>query len=141
MEKYQKIATSAFIYYKGKVLIAQRAANEDFLADHWENVGGSLEWGEHPSDGLLREVLEESGLRVQMIRPYLVHHYLQEDKGAHIVEAAYICHPENNPIVKLSDEHQAYKWISEKELAEIQPMTEKMRSLIVEGFRNIKSEK
>ena len=65
MQKYQRVATSAFIYKDGKALIAQRAVDELFLANHWENVGGSLEWGEHPTDGLLREVLEESGLHVK----------------------------------------------------------------------------
>ena len=55
-----------------------------------------------------------------------MHHYLHEDQGVQIIEAAYICYPEDDFLVKLSEEHQAYKWVNEEELATVQPMTEKM---------------
>ncbi len=137
MKKIQRVATSAFIYHKGRALIAQRAVDEPFLANYWENVGGGLEWGEHPEYGLRREVQEESGLNIKIITPYHVHHYMHEDKGVQIVEAAYICDPGNDPIIKLSNEHQAFKWIIRKELTRVQPITDKMRDLIDRGFQYI----
>lgn len=136
MKKFQRVATSAFIYHNGKALIAQRAADERFLANQWENVGGGLDWGELPVEGLKREVLEEAGLRVKPIRPYHVHHYLHEDNGEQIVEAAYICFPEGDVVVKLSHEHQAHRWISKHELDSIEPMTKEMRNLIRMGFEH-----
>lgn len=139
MQKIQKVATSAFIYHQDKALIAQRAVDEPFLANHWENVGGSLEWGERPEDGLKREVWEESGLKITITTPYHVHHYMREEKGVQIIEVAYICQPVDDPIVKLSIEHQAYQWISREQLAEIKPMTSEMRSLIDRGFQYVKS--
>ena len=139
MKKTQKVATSAFIYHEGKALIAQRAIDEPFLANHWENVGGGLEWAEHPEEGLIREVQEEAGLKVTIITPYHVHHYLHKDEGVQIVEAAYICDPGKNPVIKLSKEHQAHQWIRREELSEIQPMTNEMRSLIARGFQYVES--
>jgi 8-oxo-dGTP diphosphatase len=44
----------------GRVLLARRAG-EPFLG-LWDVVGGFLEEGEHPLDGLRREVREETGL-------------------------------------------------------------------------------
>jgi ADP-ribose pyrophosphatase YjhB (NUDIX family) len=45
---------------EGRVLLARRA-HEPFRG-LWDAVGGFLDEGEHPLDGLRREVLEETGL-------------------------------------------------------------------------------
>lgn len=135
--KTQRVATSAFIYHDGKALIAKRAVDEPFLANHWENVGGSLEWGEHPEAGMVREVQEETGIPVTLITPYHTHYYVKKDEGVQIVEIAYICDPGDNPVVRLSDEHQEFKWITQEELTDVEPMTEKMRSLIDRGFQYV----
>jgi ADP-ribose pyrophosphatase YjhB (NUDIX family) len=47
----------------GRLLLARRAV-EPFRG-LWDTVGGFLEEGEHPLDGLRREVLEETGLTVE----------------------------------------------------------------------------
>jgi ADP-ribose pyrophosphatase YjhB (NUDIX family) len=47
----------------GRVLLARRAHEPD--AGRWDLVGGFLEEGEPPLDGLRREVLEETGLEVE----------------------------------------------------------------------------
>jgi ADP-ribose pyrophosphatase YjhB (NUDIX family) len=47
----------------GRVLLARRA-KEPFKG-RWDIPGGFLEAGEHPLDGLRRELLEETGLEVE----------------------------------------------------------------------------
>jgi 8-oxo-dGTP diphosphatase len=47
----------------GRVLLARRA-KEPFKG-RWDIPGGFLEAGEHPIDGLRRELLEETGLEVE----------------------------------------------------------------------------
>jgi 8-oxo-dGTP diphosphatase len=47
----------------GRVLLARRAV-EPYLG-MWDTIGGFLDEDEHPHAGLLREVLEETGLRVE----------------------------------------------------------------------------
>jgi ADP-ribose pyrophosphatase YjhB (NUDIX family) len=44
----------------GRVLLARRAVEPD--AGRWDLPGGFLEEGEHPLDGLERELVEETGL-------------------------------------------------------------------------------
>jgi ADP-ribose pyrophosphatase YjhB (NUDIX family) len=57
-------AVSAFVGDDdGRVLLARRAHEPD--AGLWDALGGFLEEGEHPLDGLRREVLEETGLTVE----------------------------------------------------------------------------
>ena len=50
----------------GRVLLARRAV-EPYLG-LWDPPGGFLEEGEHPEDGLRRELLEETGLHCEPIR-------------------------------------------------------------------------
>ena len=47
----------------GRVLL-QRASDDG----KWYTIGGTLEPGEQPAEGLVREVLEETGLKVEPIR-------------------------------------------------------------------------
>ncbi|HVM16465.1 MAG TPA: NUDIX domain-containing protein [Gaiellaceae bacterium] len=48
---------------RGRVLLARRAIEPD--KGKWDIVGGFLEEGEHPLDGLRREVREETGLEAE----------------------------------------------------------------------------
>jgi 8-oxo-dGTP diphosphatase len=48
----------------GRVLLARRAGEP--FAGLWDAVGGFLDEGEHPLDGLRREVLEETGLSFEI---------------------------------------------------------------------------
>jgi ADP-ribose pyrophosphatase YjhB (NUDIX family) len=48
---------------QGRVLLARRAIEPD--RGKWDILGGFLEEGEHPLDGLRRELREETGLEVE----------------------------------------------------------------------------
>ncbi len=50
----------------GRVMLARRAVEPD--KGLWDPVGGFLEEGEHPLDGIRREVEEETGLRCEPTR-------------------------------------------------------------------------
>ena len=56
-------AVAAFIVEDGRTLLGLRAHEPD--AGRWDLLGGFLEEGEAPLDGLRRELLEETGLEVE----------------------------------------------------------------------------
>ncbi|HXG75441.1 MAG TPA: NUDIX hydrolase [Gaiellaceae bacterium] len=49
---------------RGRLLLARRAVEPD--AGRWDTPGGFLEEGEDPLDGLRRELLEETGLEIEV---------------------------------------------------------------------------
>ena len=59
------LATLCHIRKNGKTLMMHRAKNpKDIHLDKWLGLGGKMESGESPEDCVIREVREESGLRI-----------------------------------------------------------------------------
>lgn len=80
---------------KSEILIAKRNEPEvPEIHDKWEFLGGGIEFGESPTDALKREVKEEAGIEVEVIR--LLPEVLsgtQEfaDKNLHVIILSYEC--------------------------------------------------
>ncbi len=57
------LATLCYIRKDGKTLMLHRIKKpNDIHANKWNGLGGKMEKGETPEDGVIRELLEESGL-------------------------------------------------------------------------------
>ncbi len=64
-----KMTTLCYIENEGKYLMLHRVKkNHDINAGKWIGVGGHVENGETPEECLLREVKEETGLRLTAYR-------------------------------------------------------------------------
>lgn len=129
----QLVSVIAFIPWQNKVLVAKRSKHDDFLPGYWELIGGGLDFGEDPYEGLVREVKEESNLTVKPERPYFIASYIDAD-GSQALEIAFYCAHEGAPEVTLSHEHEAMRWITKDELEQISPISGFMRTMILEGF-------
>ena len=65
-----KLATLCYVRRRGRTLMLHRVKKKDDVHEgKWNGLGGKLEPGESPEDCVVREVLEESGLRIR--RPVL----------------------------------------------------------------------
>jgi 8-oxo-dGTP diphosphatase len=61
-----KLATLCYVRNQGKTLMIHRIKKQDDMhAGKWNGLGGKLEPGESPEECVIREVLEESGLRIR----------------------------------------------------------------------------
>jgi len=128
MNKKVQIVTSALIQNQNKFLIVKRAADETFLPNMWELPGGKVEPEENPNISVLREIQEECGLKIAVIKPGVINSYVSKERNTHYVEIFYLCTIMNKTDeVKLSEEHSEYQWISKGDLENFKfEMTEYM---------------
>ena len=62
---YMKLATLCYVRRDGKTLMVHRIKKEnDMHQGKWNGLGGKLEAGETPEECAIREIAEESGLRI-----------------------------------------------------------------------------
>jgi 8-oxo-dGTP pyrophosphatase MutT (NUDIX family) len=68
-------ATLCAIIRNDRILLQRKAAGR-FGEGKWNGAGGKLKQGEAPADGVIREVLEETGLRIREPRRHgVLDHY------------------------------------------------------------------
>lgn len=129
----QFVLVTAFIPWQDKVLVARRAADDDFLAGYWEMVGGKIDFGESPYAAIIREVHEEAGLVVKPIRPYFLFDQMTAS-GQHLIDIAFHCELIGKPEIVLSHEHQDSRWVAQDEIGKLMPMSDEMREVALKGF-------
>lgn len=118
----QVITACAFIHQKidgvDKVFMARRADTKKFLPGVYELPGGHIDFGETPTNGLVREIQEEFGVIVTLGDPFAVFTYQNEIKGSHSIEVIYfaqLADPNSEPVMNPED-HSSCGWFSEAEL-------------------------
>jgi 8-oxo-dGTP diphosphatase len=96
-----------------KVLLVKRSKNDSHRAGEWEFPGGELEASESLSLGLKREILEETGIKIEIGLPVYISDLVLKDKGIRYVLVYILCKTiDTNPKIILSPEHTDYKWIN-----------------------------
>lgn len=112
------VATKAFILYKGKVLILQEAGDykDGTNTGRYDVVGGRLNPGERFDESLLREIKEETHLKVKIGRPFYMGEWRPIVRGEQwqIVATFFECIAKNNKL-SLSKDHSNYLWIDPKD--------------------------
>ncbi len=102
---------------EGKFLLVKRSAKSSWGVGEWQLPGGKMEWGEDPLDTLKREVSEETTLDIlgtpTMLGTHTAH-IIAKGNDYHAVLLLYKARGAGE--VRLSDEHEDYKWASLEEL-------------------------
>ena len=103
------VCAKSVIVNKDRMLLLQRARDARISPDEWEIAGGTLEFGESPADCLIREVSEEAGIRIDIQRIlYAASVMIAPD--TQVIGLTYLSTTGDSRI-KLSAEHQAFKWV------------------------------
>ena len=99
-----------------KILLLQRS-DKTSSPHSWDFGGGGVDKSENPIDSAIREAKEETGLDVYDLRPLTT--YLDTNSKDEAVIISFTART-NNSEVKLSWEHEAFRWLTLEELQEIQ---------------------
>jgi len=92
---------------EGRVLILLRPKDMKWSPGKWALPGGHIEPGEAPIDAAVREVEEETTLKISNPREFHT-----SDNG----EVIYFVTRVNNPSVQIDWEHDDFAWVYPKEL-------------------------
>jgi 8-oxo-dGTP diphosphatase len=111
-------ATKAFIVHEGKVLLLREAGKyEDGTnVGRYDVPGGRVEPGQRFDESLLREINEETGLTVEVGRPFFVNEWRPVVRGEQwqIIGTFFECIAKDEKVV-LSKDHDEYVWIDPKD--------------------------
>jgi 8-oxo-dGTP diphosphatase len=119
MSKQQGIGSNAIVFNsKDEILMLKRSSTDEAFPGGWEIPGGGVDYGETPQESLKREVMEECGLSVKILKLLAVHDfYLGEIQVFEITFLSKVT--DDKYEVKLSSEHTDYKWISFKDTSSL----------------------
>ena len=112
------VAMKAFIVFEGKVLLLKESSkySDGAHAGKFDVVGGRVKPGERFDENLIREVEEETGLKVKIGKPFAVAEWRPEvrDEKWQIIGTFFECEASGKE-VKLSEDHEEYQWIDAKD--------------------------
>lgn len=112
------IVAKAVVYTDdNRALLLTRSETDEQRPAGFDLPGGGIEAGESMKEGVIREVLEETGLTIMPPDAQLLwtKTVMQHDKN--IVRLLYSCKTASD-IVRLSFEHDAYTWAPLKDIAD-----------------------
>ena len=118
--KIRNDIVTAFIEYRGKILLLRRSQKVKTMKGKWAGVSGYIEKSEEPVRRAITEIEEETGLTNENIK------FLEEGKPLEAADnmrpdhITWVVHPfyfrSNTDVVRLDWEHDAYKWINPSEI-------------------------
>ncbi len=113
---YVHAAMKALIQDGDKYLVIQQEFNG---LKRWDLPGGRVDHGESPYDTLHREVKEEVGLDISVIKPIGVWWFFRDSDKDQVVCTTFLCKPKhkdvnitNNPA---NENIVKYAWLTKKE--------------------------
>jgi len=109
-----KILLKAIIKKGEKFLILLRSPEAHAFPEHWDFPGGKREPDEDLFEGVEREVMEETGIKIKAKK--VLGTYEIEYKGDWLKFNVYEADVLSELDVKLSDEHTEFKWATKDEI-------------------------
>ena len=116
------ISVKGFISCKDKYLFIKKVSNGSKNQGYWELPGGGLNFGELPEDGLTREVREETGLNIAVLKPIITWSFLKNN-NKQVIGITYLCEAKDEKVT-ISEEHEDFAWVKKEDFDNIDLLPE-----------------
>lgn len=116
-ESKQWVAVTVLIFREGRMLSMRRSSSQEAGPGLWEGVSGRVRAGEDPIVAAKREVVEETGLDVE-VRPRPLTSYAALRRGEPMTVIVFVADYQSGEVV-LSEEHDEFRWCARAELSEL----------------------
>ena len=104
-------ATAVILNDNNEILLLQR--NKAPEAGNWSVPGGAVEFGETMENALKRELREELGIEIEIIKPLTFTDHIPAPKSTHWVVATFLAKVTSGEVInKEPEKHQQLAWFS-----------------------------
>jgi 8-oxo-dGTP diphosphatase len=130
-ESSSPTASAVLVDDAGRVLLARRAIEPE--RGKWDLPGGFLESGEHPLDGLRRELREETGLDVEPTQFVGVWMDVYGDSGQSTLNLYWVCRANGEP--HAADDIDEVRWFAPDELPSVDELAFTANASVLAAWR------
>ena len=106
------VTVKGVVVYNQRLLLLKKIKPSKDNYGYWELPGGGMEYNESPNEAVKREIMEETGLEVDVEGMISNFHVVRKDKE--IVGIIFLCYAKND-LVRLSSEHTEYVFVTQEE--------------------------
>ncbi len=111
-------SSKALIKYKDKYLFVKEELRKGEI---WDLPGGKIEYGESPEETLHREIWEELGIKVSIIKPIGAWYFFSQHQKDQVICHTFLCEPAGTFVINTTnnpanEEITEFRWISYNEL-------------------------
>jgi 8-oxo-dGTP diphosphatase len=105
-----RVGQKVVVFNSKKEILFLKRSDKCARAGGWDFPGGALE-EELAEEGIIRETREEAGIEIKDIQPISLITHLRDDSQSSILLIGYKANLKSGE-VKLSWEHDQFKWVS-----------------------------
>ncbi|MDD2766277.1 MAG: NUDIX hydrolase [Candidatus Moranbacteria bacterium] len=95
-----------------EVLLIRRSLSEDTLPGLWDIPGGTLDDGEDPEEGAIRETKEETGIDIQNLSLFHYTSNIDRKKNKQFIRLIFIGVCNETNILLNKEDHDQHQWVS-----------------------------
>ena len=130
-EPKPRITSAVIVEHEGKVLLGRR--NKTNCEGMWVIPGGGVDWGEKIKDAAIREIKEETGMDVEIVKQ-LGHQEVINTPGNYHAIVFFHLAKSNDPTIKASDDLSEAKFFTLNEIKELNTVKSVKDALVDAGL-------
>lgn len=111
-EKILKMVSAVLKNKDGEMLLLKRSESNKTFQGYWQLPEGKIEPGESPEEAMLREIDEETKLKVSNLKLNSIHVSQFNLSSTHYITVRLIFFMNFRGKIKLSEDHSEYRWLS-----------------------------